>query len=128
MSVDNRVRIAATELRDSKLLAKLAEGDMRAIDAVYHKHCMTTLYNRYRCHIAIPVERTQKDSLDSIALAELISYIEERRKDSSESITYFKLSDLARLYKNRLVQLGSFVPDRINTTHLKKFNTTSFSV
>ena len=40
MNIDNNVRVMATELNDTVLLAKLSEGDMHALDAVYHKECM----------------------------------------------------------------------------------------
>ena len=33
---------------------------------------------------------------------------------------YFKLADLAKLYHNRLEQLGVSIPKRINTTRLKE--------
>ena len=36
ISLDNRVRHLATELRDTKMLAKLSVGDMIAIDAGYY--------------------------------------------------------------------------------------------
>lgn len=37
MEFDRRIRAAATELCDGKLLAKLSQGDMVAIEAHYHK-------------------------------------------------------------------------------------------
>ena len=48
ISLDNRVRHIATELRDTKLFAKLSVGDMIAIDAVYHFKCLTSFYNKHR--------------------------------------------------------------------------------
>ena len=52
ISLDNRVRHLATELRDTKMLAKLSVGDMIAIDAVYHFFdfikCLTSFYNKHR--------------------------------------------------------------------------------
>ncbi len=54
---------------------------------------------------------------ESIALAELVSHIEnvERIDDTSH---IFKLSELAKLYKDRLQQLGADTP-YIHTTRLK---------
>ena len=37
MEFDRRIRATATTLRDEKLLAKLSQGDMVAIEARYHK-------------------------------------------------------------------------------------------
>ena len=44
--VDFKVRTFATELSDTKLLVKLACGDMVAIDAQCHAKCLTKLYKR----------------------------------------------------------------------------------
>ena len=41
----------ATEMRDTKLLAKLSVGDMTASDALYHKKCHTALHTRYRSFV-----------------------------------------------------------------------------
>ena len=54
-----------------------------------------------------------------IALAELLSYIEETRNESTSSIPVFKLADLAKLYTSRLKQLGVNISGRIHTTDLK---------
>ena len=48
ISLDNRVKHIARELRDTKLLAKLPVGHMIAIDAVYHFKCLTSIYNKHR--------------------------------------------------------------------------------
>ena len=40
--LDSNVRKTVIQLGDSKLLAKLSEGDMIAIDARYHKQCLTS--------------------------------------------------------------------------------------
>ena len=42
--LDRRVRKCAFMLQDTVLLTKLSEGDMIALDAVYHKNCLTNLY------------------------------------------------------------------------------------
>ena len=45
LTLDSKVRAAATKLQDQKLLTKLAAGDMPAIDSYYHKGCLTALSN-----------------------------------------------------------------------------------
>ena len=45
---DVKVRRCATVLEDTALLAKLASGDMIALEAKYHLKCLSTLYNRAR--------------------------------------------------------------------------------
>ena len=45
---DAKVWRCATVLEDTALLAKLAPGDMIALEAKYHLKCLSTLYNRAR--------------------------------------------------------------------------------
>jgi len=42
--IDRRVRQYALDLQDTVLLAKLDACDMIAIEAKYHKSCLTALY------------------------------------------------------------------------------------
>ena len=35
-------------MQDSKLLAKLSEGDMTATETKYHKNCLTNMYNKFK--------------------------------------------------------------------------------
>ena len=44
MNFNSNVQLMATELGDRKLLEKQVMGNMRAVDAVYHKTCMILLY------------------------------------------------------------------------------------
>ena len=91
---------------------------MFARDAVYHKDCLTSLYNRRRSTERI---NTSDSILENIALAEVISHIESQR-NTGDTVSLFKLSDLARIYKYtvRLRALGvTYVPERTNSTRLK---------
>ena len=54
-----------------------------------------------------------------IALAELVSYIEEFGTSSAELPT-FKLADLANMYKSCLQRLGCDTTSRVNTSRLKE--------
>ena len=97
LTLDSKVRAAATKLQDRKLLTKLAAGDMPAIDSYYHPACLTALYNRLRSISPKEEENiTTQVSLEAIALAELVAYIE----DNAEQ-TVFKPSDLSKLYSFR---------------------------
>jgi hypothetical protein len=119
--LDSNVRKMATEMRDSKLLAKLSSGDMTATDAVYHKRCLTELSTKHRSLTR------HRDSLNSsegmnphaIAFAELVSYVEDIREADSET-PILKLSELVALYKSRLEQLGADTSSRTNSTRLKE--------
>ena len=104
-SFDTNVRIVTTALQRRDLIVKLSQGDTTAIDAVYHKKCYTDIYIEYRSF-----EREQKSSSDiqaineeSIALAELISFMENFNDGSNKS---FKLSELVEMYSNHLVEVG----------------------
>ena len=111
------MRRCALEVQDTALLAKLAAGDMIAIDAKYHHHCLRSLYNRAR--EAAPKGNDGDDScLHGIAFAELVAYMEDMNSDE-DSAPVFKQIDIAQLYKVRLEQLGLTVEKRIHTTRLK---------
>ena len=116
LTLDRKVRAAATKLEDLKLLTKLAASEMPAIDAYYHPGCLTALYNRLRSISSKEEENiTTQLSLEAIALAELVAYIEDNAYE-----TVFKLFDLSKLYSSRLEQLGAYVPERVNSTMLKE--------
>ena len=116
-SIDVNVRRIALELEDTALLAKLAAGDMIAIEAKYHHDCLRSLYNRARK--AAPKGNDEDDScLHGIAFSELVAFLEDNNSDE-DTAPVFKLVDLTEMYKVRLEQLGVTVEKRIHTTRLK---------
>jgi len=101
-NIDTNMRRCALEVEDPALLAKLAAGDLIAIEAMYHSNCLCSLYNRAR-------HDTPEDNdyfcLHGIAFAELVAFLEDIRSDE-DSAPIFKLTEIAQLYKMRLEQLG----------------------
>lgn len=105
-NIDVRLRTMATEMEDTDLLAKLAGGDVIAIEAKYHSSCMTKYKNVYRSHI-----RNRNRNADSSherakgrAFVELVDHIEEQIMSGTN---VFRLKDLHDLHQSRLQQLGS---------------------
>ena len=47
-NIDSKVRQCAIDLQDTKMLAKLSAGDMIAIEAKYHRDCLTNYYRRHQ--------------------------------------------------------------------------------
>ncbi|XP_068238372.1 uncharacterized oxidoreductase SSP1627 [Palaemon carinicauda] len=125
--LDKTVRMYATKLRGTKLLTKLAPGDMVASTAIYHKDCLTNLFNRNRRQVKLE-ERSESVkgssdllSCDSIALAELISYIEEQRLSATAAtVPVFRLADLVTEYSERLTELSPEYKGNVNSTRLKE--------
>ena len=118
--IDRSVRESAMKLKDTDLLAKLASGDMVAIEAKYHAKCLASLYNRVRkLQTGSPDENSNDTSTHGIAFAALVSYLEEFREDR-EGVPVFKLVDLAKLYSAKLQELGIAASSKINTTRLKE--------
>jgi hypothetical protein len=103
MDMDNRIRQIALDLQEESLLAKLSAGDMVALEAKYHKSCLTSICNRARSSRSHELRANEKDSnvLHGIVLAELVSYIEYTREETN-SLSVFKLSDLSKMYASRL--------------------------
>ena len=93
------------ELGDRKLMTKLAEGDMHAIDAMYHKNCYSNLRNRFCSLERKENHKNQPIShYESIAFAELVAYIEEACQ-ITDTIPTFQLNTLTKLYETRLAEL-----------------------
>ena len=87
--LDAKVRHYASLLSDHKLLIKLAEGDMTAIDATYHLQCLVNLYNRVR-HKTVKKAINTNINIDtaSIAFAKIIDYIDSncRKNINTDSL------------------------------------------
>ena len=92
-----------TELRDKRLLAKMSCGDLTALDAVYHKKCLTALHTRHRS-LSRKNEASTRDDLtpESLALAELMSYMEDCQEAEHSMGSIFNLSNLVKLYTERI--------------------------
>ena len=120
-NIDATVRACAVQLGDSKILTKLAGGDMVAINARYHLSCLTRLRNRLRdCSTQLEKVR-DVESADELVLREILCTIDEARNNPS-IIPIFKLSELTKRYESRLAELESQHPEscRLNSTRLKE--------
>ena len=105
--LDSRVRSTAEQLGDSKLLTKLATGDMVAIDAVHHLHCLNSYYNQSRSKKRKSAGYCETVSnKHSMAFAEVVSFIEETVQSTHDQKVVFKLSDLKQLYNKHLENFG----------------------
>lgn len=113
--LDRKVRKCATDLCDSRLLTKLAGGDMVATEAEYHANCLTSLYKQHAQFLEQSHESNSDGNIHGIVFAELLAYIDEARCD--EERPSFRLANLVQLYNNRLGELG--VKDSVHATRLK---------
>ncbi len=119
--VDSRVRTCALKLQDEHLIAKLSTGDLVAQEAKYHGKCLANLYNKIQSsenndnyEDDVDVTNTSK----GLVLAELIAYMEDSRRDE-EIAPVFKLSDMCKLYDERLSELGAGRGSKVHSTDLK---------
>jgi hypothetical protein len=48
MSLDQELRRMAIEMQDTSLISRISGGDLVAIEARYHRNCLTAYKNRYR--------------------------------------------------------------------------------
>lgn len=76
-----------------------------------------SLYNQSRDSKAC-TETSKEVTNHGLALAGLISYIEDVRMDSA-IVPIFKMTDLVSLYNKRMEQLGTPVEGRVHSTKLK---------
>ena len=101
--LDVHVRECAEEMNDNIILGKLSAGDMFAQDAVYHLKCLTAFYRRAEKCRRKSSSKQELCMNQSIALADIIAYIEERCYEADQP-PIFKLTDLSKIYCERLVQ------------------------
>ncbi|CAC5399642.1 unnamed protein product [Mytilus coruscus] len=119
-AIDNRVRECAQKLQDTALLAKLSAGDLVAQEAKYHAKCLLDLY-RKASRVANDDESeggTQTRIRHGIALAELASFIEESRSEDNVA-PVFNMSDLSKMYGNRLEKMEAEQESRVHSTRSK---------
>ena len=63
LDVHHRVKRFAKNLGDTKLLAKISEGDMVAIETKYHLKCLVGFYNKHRAHTKRNPENASEDAI-----------------------------------------------------------------
>ena len=107
--VNSRALESARLLEDEALLAKLSAGDVMAQEVKYHPKCLTGLERSKRAAVS------NEDMINSLALAELVLYIEDARTESSIA-PVFQLSDLVTFYTSRIKELGLNVEKRVHST------------
>ena len=109
LSMDTQVWSAALKLQDSALLTKLCATarDMPALEARYHKACLTSFYNRVRAaeRRESKESREPESKIHSLVFAELLDCIEETHRVQA-TVPVFQLSHLIHLYSRRFEQLG----------------------
>ena len=109
MELDRNVRKMALVLEDSKVLAKLAAGDMCATEAVYHKSCFTEFFNKF--------QRSQKPSsldekcndVEINALSETIHWLKDSIATclSDGKVPVYTQKDIVNTYKSNLLDYGA---------------------
>ena len=101
---DRNVRLMATDLADEALLARIAGGDLMAIEAKYHRNCLVNLHNRWRSSQRSKKSSTNIDGKmdESRAFIELVEYIDQ---ESSRGTHMFRLHDLHELYEEADIRM-----------------------
>ena len=98
--IDFKIRNAARELNGTKLLAKLAGGDMIAIEAKYHSACLAKFYKRAG-QMKSDTDQDEDKPLRGIAFADLVAYQILSRIEQC-----FTYQNCAKMYSSRLCELG----------------------
>ena len=117
-NIDTWVRECASILQDKYLIGKLSEGDMHALDAKYHKSCMTNLHNRMKKKKRQENAKDSGEALEGLVMGELVTYINSFR--GQEVMPIFKLSNLVKMYTTGLCKLDPSKEGKVNATRLKE--------
>ena len=73
--MDKKVREAAGELLDERLIAKLVEGDLVATESKYHKTCLAEFYNKVRTFASKASTAEQENRLFRASLSQTLNVI-----------------------------------------------------
>ena len=120
LELDRGVRKSAAIIEDTRLLGKLSNGDMIALECKNHAKCLAALYNKARAaEKCKETESDQEQVFSGLAFAELVVFIEETRIQENVA-PVFKLYDLAHLYNARMEQFGVQMNQRTHTIRLKQ--------
>ena len=104
-------------------MVTLSASDAIALKLKYHTKCYIDLSHRLRSAISnvqnheeeVPNNRTSY----AVAHSELISYMFERKQTAGDDLATFRLADLVKLYRDRILQLGVTDPSG-NSTRLRE--------
>ena len=95
LEMDKKVREAAAELPDERLIAKLSEGDLVATESKYHKTCLAEFYNKVRTFTSKALTAEQEKSIvEAIVVAEIELYMRGILEVESDNIPVFYLKEL----------------------------------
>ena len=126
--MDRKIKNCATKLTDITLLTKLSRvSDVIALGAKYHTKCLANLYNRVRALNRKSTDNEHGDvekDIHSLAFAQLVAYVDQYRNDTNVT-PIFKLCDIAKMYNDRIHQLGG--SGTVHSTRLKEQLLTHFS-
>ncbi len=115
LGLDKKVNDCAQVLGDKRLLSKLSAGDLIAINAVYHRACLTRLYRKVETVGCDITDSHNTQVMRAHVLNELLDFIEDNR-GSGESLA---MAHLTTLYDKRIAALG-FPYIKCNTTRLRE--------
>lgn len=119
---DAEIKKYAHALQNSELLARIASQNLISLEAKYHLTCITSQYNLFKqSQTEQSDDQGEHESIHAFALAQLVSYMEECRKnkDKEQFKSVFKLSELVAMYDTRLKELDVVSETRTNSTRLK---------
>ena len=100
---------------DKRLLCKLSSSEMVAIDAVYHRSCLTRFYRKAESFGCDMTESYKTQMIRAHILNELLDYIEDKL-GSGKTLA---IAHLTSLYNKHLAILG-FSHVKSNKTRLRE--------
>ena len=119
--MDKKVREAAGELLDERLIAKLVEGDLVATESKYHKTCLAEFYNKVRTFASKASTAEQEKSIvECIVVAEIERYTRANIEVESNNIPFFYLKELKNLYVQQMKYHGYAVEYEHSTRFKEK--------
>lgn len=115
--ITEKVKLCASALGELRIIGMIETGgDLIAMEAKYHKPCLSQLYNRNRC-LSIADDPNQKstDFCENIAFAELVLYIESKLTSDVQYI--FDMGDITKAHHSRIADLKRVSETEVTIMH-----------
>ena len=119
---DANIREAASQIGDTKILAKLCKSGMMAREACYHEVCMNSFTKRCRVFVnkESKANRNSQQKYENFALPETMICIEEALQENhAEVAPFIKLSSVKKYYQSCLMDLNA-ENTNVNSSRLKE--------
>ena len=113
LALTKEIHDKAVELQDHRVVAELAEGDLVAIEARYHRNCYIGFNRRFD-----KLKKIHLDSQEDVEVTAENEMFEMIKEEIEAGVTIFSLFELSEQMRTKLKERG--ITKKVNPTRLKQ--------